>query len=77
MLCGKCIPASFVSLIRHAIPMGLHANLSEGLPVCQELRRSTLINKSGVFHGKMGFRDVLRSGKMCMADVRRTHTTEV
>ncbi|KAK3538475.1 hypothetical protein QTP86_004657 [Hemibagrus guttatus] len=55
---------------RHCIPIGLHANLSEGSPVCQELRRSTLLNKDGFFHGKMGFREVLRSGKMSMTDIK-------
>ncbi|XP_066512993.1 carbohydrate deacetylase-like isoform X1 [Hoplias malabaricus] len=54
---------------RHHIPIGLHANLSEGAPVCQELRRSTLLNKDGFFYGKMGFREVLQSGQMNMAEV--------
>ncbi|MFT7805043.1 UPF0249 protein ydjC-like [Arapaima gigas] len=55
---------------RHKIPAGLHANLSEGLPVCQKLRkRSTLVNKDGFFHGKMGFRKVLQNGHLNMAEV--------
>ncbi|XP_026878969.2 carbohydrate deacetylase [Electrophorus electricus] len=54
---------------RHRIPIGLHANLSEGAPVCQELKTSSLLNKDGFFHGKMGFRQVLQSGQMNMAEV--------
>ncbi|XP_023694743.1 carbohydrate deacetylase isoform X2 [Paramormyrops kingsleyae] len=56
--------------IRHCIPIGLHANLSEGVPVCQKLRRdSTLVNDNGFFHGKMGFRKVLQKGLLSMAEV--------
>ncbi|XP_018584172.1 carbohydrate deacetylase isoform X1 [Scleropages formosus] len=55
---------------RHQIPAGLHANLSEGLPVCQKLRRrSTLVNEDGFFLGKMGFRKALRSGRLSAAEV--------
>ncbi|XP_051514691.1 carbohydrate deacetylase [Myxocyprinus asiaticus] len=54
---------------RYHIPIGLHANLSEGLPVSRELKGSTLLNKDGFFHGKMGFRDVLQSGQLKMSEV--------
>ncbi|KAM6954159.1 LOW QUALITY PROTEIN: carbohydrate deacetylase [Aplochiton taeniatus] len=55
---------------RHLIPIGLHANLSEGVPVCQTLRKgSTLLNKDGFFHGKMGFRQALQNGHLNMAEV--------
>ncbi|XP_029296652.1 carbohydrate deacetylase isoform X2 [Cottoperca gobio] len=55
---------------RHNIPMGLHANLSEGVPVCQSLQQtSTLINQRGFFHGKMGFRQVLERGQLSMKQV--------
>ncbi|CAB1319265.1 unnamed protein product [Coregonus sp. 'balchen'] len=55
---------------RHRIPIGLHANLSEGLPVSQGLKRgSTLLNKDGFFHGKMGFRKALQSGQVSMTEV--------
>ncbi|TRY93594.1 hypothetical protein DNTS_005191 [Danionella cerebrum] len=54
---------------RYDIPIGLHANLSEGLPVSQELKGSTLLNKDGFFHGKMGFREVLQSGQLQMSEV--------
>ncbi|XP_035235320.1 carbohydrate deacetylase [Anguilla anguilla] len=57
---------------RHAMPIGLHANLSEGLPVCPNLRSgSTLLNDDGVFHGKMGFRKQLQNGQLSMAEVER------
>ncbi|XP_042579025.1 carbohydrate deacetylase-like isoform X3 [Cyprinus carpio] len=54
---------------RNHIPIGLHANLSEGLPVSQDLRGSTLLNKEGFFHGKMGFREVLQCGQLKMSEV--------
>ncbi|XP_026167148.1 carbohydrate deacetylase [Mastacembelus armatus] len=55
---------------RHNIPIGLHANLSEGIPVCQSLQQdSTLINQHGFFHGKMGFREALERGQLSMKQV--------
>lgn len=55
---------------RHNIPMGLHANLSEGRPVCPSLQQtSTLTNQHGFFHGKMGFRQALERGKLSMEQV--------
>ncbi|KAK5870548.1 hypothetical protein PBY51_003487 [Eleginops maclovinus] len=55
---------------RHNIPMGLHANLSEGIPVCHSLRQaSTLINQRGFFHGKVGFRQALERGQLSMKQV--------
>ncbi|XP_028852674.1 carbohydrate deacetylase [Denticeps clupeoides] len=54
---------------RHRIPIGLHANLSEGVPVSQQPGASTLLNKDGFFHGKMGFRRVLQSGQLNLAEV--------
>nr|XP_046242038.1 carbohydrate deacetylase isoform X2 [Scatophagus argus]XP_046242039.1 carbohydrate deacetylase isoform X2 [Scatophagus argus]XP_046242040.1 carbohydrate deacetylase isoform X2 [Scatophagus argus]XP_046242042.1 carbohydrate deacetylase isoform X2 [Scatophagus argus]XP_046242043.1 carbohydrate deacetylase isoform X2 [Scatophagus argus]XP_046242044.1 carbohydrate deacetylase isoform X2 [Scatophagus argus] len=55
---------------RHNIPIGLHANLSEGIPVCQSLQKaSTLINQHGFFHGKMGFRQALEGDQLSMEQV--------
>ncbi|XP_028269851.1 carbohydrate deacetylase isoform X2 [Parambassis ranga] len=55
---------------RHNIPIGLHANLSEGIPVCQSLQQaSTLVNQHGFFHGKMGFRQALERSQLCMKQV--------
>ncbi|XP_061624256.1 carbohydrate deacetylase isoform X4 [Phyllopteryx taeniolatus] len=55
---------------RHNIPIGLHANLSEGIPVCQSLRQaSTLVNEHGFFHGKMGFRQALERHQLSMKQV--------
>ncbi|XP_068167052.1 carbohydrate deacetylase isoform X2 [Antennarius striatus] len=55
---------------RHNIPIGLHANLSEGIPVCQDLQQvSTLINQRGFFHGKMGVRHVLEEGQLDLKQV--------
>ncbi|XP_068594650.1 carbohydrate deacetylase [Brachionichthys hirsutus] len=55
---------------RHNIPIGLHANLSEGIPVCQNFQQvATLINQHGFFHGKMGVRQVLENGQLDMKQV--------
>ena len=55
---------------RHNIPMGLHANLSEGVPVCPSLQQaSTLTNQRGFFHGKTGFRQALEGGQLSMKQV--------
>lgn len=55
---------------RHNIPMGLHANLTEGRPVCSTLQQtSTLTNQHGFFHGKMGFRQALERGQLSMEQV--------
>uniref|UniRef100_A0A3B3VBU9 Carbohydrate deacetylase n=1 Tax=Poecilia latipinna TaxID=48699 RepID=A0A3B3VBU9_9TELE len=55
---------------RHKIPIGLHANLSEGTPVYQHLQQiSTLVNPQGFFHGKMGFRQALEKGQLSMNQV--------
>ncbi|KAM9329075.1 carbohydrate deacetylase [Gastrophryne carolinensis] len=63
---------------RYNIPLGLHANLSEGIPVCEELQHnSTLINARGVFHGKMGIRRALAQGLLSMAEVRQEMCAQV
>ncbi|XP_077457028.1 carbohydrate deacetylase [Stigmatopora argus] len=55
---------------RHGIPIGLHANLSEGRPVSQNLQQtSTLVNGCGFFHGKMGFRQALARHQLSMEEV--------
>ncbi|XP_056139938.1 carbohydrate deacetylase isoform X2 [Lampris incognitus] len=55
---------------RYRIPIGLHANLSEGEPLCQSLRHgSTLLNRGGFFHGKTGFRQALQRGQLSMTEV--------
>ncbi|XP_056888984.1 carbohydrate deacetylase isoform X2 [Takifugu flavidus] len=55
---------------RHNIPIGLHANLSEGIPVCPSHQQaSTLTNQCGFFHGKMGFRQALERGQLSMNQV--------
>ncbi|XP_019362485.1 PREDICTED: carbohydrate deacetylase [Gavialis gangeticus] len=57
---------------RHNIPIGLHANLSEGSPVCEVLKKnSSLLNEDGFFHGKMGFRMALAKGLLKMSEVKQ------
>ncbi|NXI52891.1 YDJC deacetylase, partial [Chloroceryle aenea] len=55
---------------RYSIPIGLHANLSEGSPVCEVLKtNSSLLNQDGFFHGKMGFRTALSKGLLNMSEL--------
>ncbi|XP_042561645.1 carbohydrate deacetylase isoform X2 [Clupea harengus] len=61
----------------HLIPIGLHANLSEGAPVSQNLKGSTLLNEDGFFHGKTGFRKVLSSGQLNMYEVEQELRAQV
>ncbi|XP_072271740.1 carbohydrate deacetylase [Pyxicephalus adspersus] len=71
--------ASAASLAnRYNIPIGLHANLSEGIPVCEELRNnSTLTGAQGVFLGKMGIRKAIAEGLLNMAEVRQELCAQV
>ncbi|XP_075177352.1 carbohydrate deacetylase isoform X2 [Anomaloglossus baeobatrachus] len=63
---------------RYNIPIGLHANLSEGIPVCRELRQNcSLINDRGVFLGKMGIRKALAQGRLHMSEVRQELSAQV
>uniref|UniRef100_A0A8C5PD34 Carbohydrate deacetylase n=1 Tax=Leptobrachium leishanense TaxID=445787 RepID=A0A8C5PD34_9ANUR len=63
---------------RYNIPIGLHANLSEGNPVCGELRQgSTLVNTEGVFLGKMGIRKALAQGLLSMSEIRQELQAQV
>ncbi|NXD78902.1 YDJC deacetylase, partial [Halcyon senegalensis] len=63
---------------RYNIPIGLHANLSEGSPVCEELRtNSSLLNQDGFFHGKMGFRTALSKGLLNMSEVKQELKAQV
>ncbi|NXA03497.1 YDJC deacetylase, partial [Sapayoa aenigma] len=63
---------------RYNIPIGLHANLSEGSPVCELLKtNSSLLNQDGFFHGKMGFRTALSKGLLNMSEVKRELKAQV
>ncbi|NXV38118.1 YDJC deacetylase, partial [Rissa tridactyla] len=63
---------------RYAIPIGLHANLSEGSPVCEVLKtNSSLLNQDGFFHGKMGFRTALSKGLLNMSEVKQELKAQV
>ncbi|NXB34857.1 YDJC deacetylase, partial [Eulacestoma nigropectus] len=63
---------------RHNIPIGLHANLSEGSPVCEVLKtNSPLLNQDGFFHGKMGFRTALSKGLLNMSEVKQELKAQV
>ncbi|NXT37361.1 YDJC deacetylase, partial [Pelecanoides urinatrix] len=63
---------------RYNIPIGLHANLSEGSPVCEMLKtNSSLLNQDGFFHGKMGFRTALSEGLLNMSEVKQELKAQV
>ncbi|NWI38505.1 YDJC deacetylase, partial [Picathartes gymnocephalus] len=63
---------------RYNIPIGLHANLSEGSPVCEVLKtNSSLLNQEGFFHGKMGFRTALSKGLLNMSEVKQELKAQV
>ncbi|XP_009498696.1 carbohydrate deacetylase [Phalacrocorax carbo] len=63
---------------RYNIPIGLHANLSEGSPVCEVLKTtSSLLNQYGFFHGKMGFRTALSKGLLNMSEVKQELKAQV
>ncbi|NXW42198.1 YDJC deacetylase, partial [Nyctiprogne leucopyga] len=63
---------------RYNIPIGLHANLSEGSPVCEVLKtNSSLLNQHGFFHGKMGFRTALSKGLLNMSEVKQELKAQV
>ncbi|XP_034291667.1 carbohydrate deacetylase [Pantherophis guttatus] len=63
---------------KHCIPIGLHANLSEGTPVCPALKKkSTLLNPEGFFHGKMGIRTCLNKGLLSMVEVKQELIAQV
>ncbi|XP_063051151.1 carbohydrate deacetylase [Engraulis encrasicolus] len=62
---------------RHHIPIGLHANLSEGSPVSLCLKGSSLLNEEGYFHGKTGFRKALLSGQLNMTEVEQELRAQV
>ncbi|NXE36507.1 YDJC deacetylase, partial [Ptilorrhoa leucosticta] len=63
---------------RYNIPIGLHANLSEGSPVCEVLKtNSSLLNQDGFFHGKMGFRTALSQGLLNMSEVKQELKAQV
>ncbi|XP_047448153.1 carbohydrate deacetylase isoform X4 [Mugil cephalus] len=63
---------------RYNIPVGLHANLSEGIPVCLSLQRaSTLVNEHGFFLGKMGFRHALERGQLSMKQAWRATSPRI
>ncbi|EMP40268.1 UPF0249 protein ydjC like protein [Chelonia mydas] len=75
---GSAAPDAAQLARRHNIPIGLHANLSEGSPVSKALKKnSSLLNKDGFFHGKMGFRTVLAKGLLKMSEVKQELTAQV
>lgn len=60
------------STLRHQIPTGLHANLSEGRPVGPARHgASSLLSPEGFFLGKMGFREAVAAKDVALSQVRK------
>ncbi|XP_062445907.1 carbohydrate deacetylase [Rhea pennata] len=75
---GSAAAAAAELAKRYNIPIGLHANLSEGSPVCEVLKtNSSLLNQDGFFHGKMGFRTALSKGLLKMSEVKQELKAQV
>ncbi|XP_068766945.1 carbohydrate deacetylase [Struthio camelus] len=75
---GSAAAAAAKLARRYNIPIGLHANLSEGSPVCEVLKtNSSLLNQDGFFHGKMGFRTALSKGLLKMSEVKQELKAQV
>ena len=55
------------AIIETTARVGLHLNLTEGLPVTQQEKVKSLLKKNGLFSGKFGFREKLHSNciKLC------------
>ncbi|KAK3596285.1 hypothetical protein CHS0354_030660 [Potamilus streckersoni] len=51
------------------LPVGLHLNLTEGKPIGSGAYR-TLIGADGSFLGKLGFRELVKAGKVSFNEVR-------
>jgi predicted glycoside hydrolase/deacetylase ChbG (UPF0249 family) len=52
------------------LSVGLHINLTEGLPLCSAEDVPTLLNQHGEMLGKFGFRQALAAGRVDLAQVR-------
>ncbi|EDV24113.1 uncharacterized protein TRIADDRAFT_26517 [Trichoplax adhaerens] len=61
---------------KHAIPIGLHANLTEGKPV-NDYNYKTLTDHDNLFWGKFGFRERLTSGDISLAEVEHEIEAQV
>ena len=55
------------AVIETTARVGLHLNLTEGLPVTQQEKVKSLLKEDGLFWGKFGFREKLHSNciKLC------------
>lgn len=51
------------------IPLGLHVNLTEGIPV--KMKCSSLTSENGFFKGKFGFREALKRGEVDLEEVKQ------
>ena len=49
--------------------LGLHLNITEGIPLGDVNQIQTLVSSEGVFLGKHGFRNALQKGAISLAEV--------
>ena len=57
------------AVIETTARVGLHLNLTEGLPVTQQEKVKSLLKKDGLFSGKFGFREKLHSNCINLCEV--------
>ena len=57
------------AVIETTARVGLHLNLTEGLPVTQQDKVKSLLKKDGLFSGKSGFREKLHSNCINLCEV--------
>ena len=55
----------------YGLPLGLHINLTEGLPLCADAPSLCAENESGCMRGKHGFREALSRGDINEDDIDR------
>ena len=68
---GRTAKEAAVRAAREALPIGLHFNLTEGVPSCATTEVPTLVSDDGLFRGKMGLWGAAEAGIISATDVER------
>ncbi|XP_046557133.1 carbohydrate deacetylase-like [Haliotis rubra] len=55
---------------KYSVPMGLHFNISEGVPVSEATKSSSLVDKEGIFLEKQSFWKAANDGNLDIKDVK-------
>ncbi|XP_052799204.1 carbohydrate deacetylase-like [Mya arenaria] len=78
MVNGISVATGVIKAKQAGMPLDLHMNLTEGLPVGpREGQYQTLVNEKGMFLGIQGFRDAVSRGDVDMAEVREEMIVQV